>query len=305
MQKISLIMKCLSLFFLTLLISGCAVWQENINPDQIRILTFNVGNDGNNVNQPISQIVKAIEESNANIVCLQEADKTVEELVKLPDWHCARQHPGCAILTKFKIMGITPSKSGIKIKLDSGKEIFVFNVHLMHAPYQPLGIPYCNGRFITTEFEAIFEATKARGNQVAALLDDISKIDFFDISIFVTGDFNEPSHLDWTKAAAELKKHPIEVEYPTTFNIARAGFSDAYRTVLSDEIKFPGYTWTPTTNPDNLKDHHDRIDFIFFKGKDVKVKSAEVLGESEINADIVVTPFPSDHRGVVASFVLY
>ncbi len=303
-------MKFLKLFFLALLIYGCSVSQEKNKTnfsDEIRVLTFNVANDGKNVNQPVNQIMKVIKESNANIVCLQEAFITVKELAELPGWNCAGQWSGGAVLTKFKIIGKTPEKMGVKIRLDSGKEIFMFNVHFPAAPYQPyqlLKIPYGDGKFIINEEEAVFEATQARGKQVAALLDEISIIDIDNCPIFITGDLNEPSHLDWTEAAAKINRHPIKVEYPTTFNITRAGFSDTYRTTYPDEIKHPGYTWTPTTKPDNPKDHHDRIDFIFFKGKDIKIKSAEVIGESKKNADIVVTPFPSDHRAVAASFIL-
>ena len=48
--------------------------------------------------------------------------------------------------------------------------------------------------------------------------------------------------------------------------------------------------------------HHDRIDFVYFKGKGLEVKDVKILGENEENADLVVSPYPSDHRAVVASF---
>src|SRR4030095_4872449 len=38
----------------------------------------------------------------------------------------------------------------------------------------------------------------------------------------------------------------------------------------------PGVTWTPTTKPEDPKDHHDRIDFVFFAGAAVTVKNCEV-----------------------------
>jgi len=50
--------------------------------------------------------------------------------------------------------------------------------------------------------------------------------------------------------------------------------------------------------------HHDRIDFVYYKGKGVNVTDAKVIGENEENADIVVSPYPSDHRAVVATFTL-
>ena len=50
--------------------------------------------------------------------------------------------------------------------------------------------------------------------------------------------------------------------------------------------------------------HHDRIDFVYFRGKGVEAKGASVVGENKANADIVVAPWPSDHRAVVATFTL-
>ena len=50
--------------------------------------------------------------------------------------------------------------------------------------------------------------------------------------------------------------------------------------------------------------HHDRIDFVYFKGKGVEVIDTKIVGESKENAGIVVVPYPSDHRAVVASFTL-
>jgi exonuclease III len=76
---------------------------------------------------------------------------------------------------------------------------------------------------------------------------------------------------------------------------------DAFRTVHPDEVARPGWTWTPTTRPDDPKDRHDRIDFVFFAGRGVAVKHCSIVGEAKESADIVVQPYPSDHRAVVAT----
>jgi hypothetical protein len=36
----------------------------------------------------------------------------------------------------------------------------------------------------------------------------------------------------------------------------------------------------------------------------LEVKEVKILGENEENADLVMNPYPSDHRAVVASFIL-
>jgi len=81
--------------------------------------------------------------------------------------------------------------------------------------------------------------------------------------------------------------------------LQEAGFVDAYRKVHPDPVKQPGFTWTVLTKEDDPADHHDRIDFVFASRKNVDVKSAEVIGERPERADVLVTPYPSDHRAVV------
>jgi exonuclease III len=120
--------------------------------------------------------------------------------------------------------------------------------------------------------------------------------------IFVTGDFNEPSHLDWTADVERAKRCPAVVAWPSTLAVVEAGFVDTYRAVYPDPVARQGLTWTPTTRPDDPKDRHDRIDFVFASG--AKVRSARIIGEAEPAADVVVTPYPSDHRSVVAEVEL-
>jgi hypothetical protein len=59
-------------------------------------------------------------------------------------------------------------------------------------------------------------------------------------------------------------------------------------------------TWTPTTEPTAKDDHHDRIDFTFGRAKSLTVLSAGIVGEKKPEADIVVTPWPADHRATMA-----
>jgi exonuclease III len=118
---------------------------------------------------------------------------------------------------------------------------------------------------------------------------------------FIFGDFNEPSFRDWTERAVAAKHQPIAVRYPTTLAIEEQGFVDAFRAAFPDEVAKPGFTWTPTTEPSDPEDHHDRIDFVFARAPNLVVEKAGIVGEKAPEADIVVTPWPSDHRAVAAT----
>ena len=307
-------MKSKRMIFTLLFSLGCLVWASHVtraNPNHhqtdeegLKVMSYNVLQGGTKRGQALSQTAKVIQASGADIVGLQEVGDNAKELAALLGWNYVR-HGWSSILTRFEI--VEKLNGGAKLKLDSGREVCVFNLHLKPAPYQPyqlMNIPYGKAAFIKTEQEAITHAEKARGKQITELFSKIEKLTNKNLPVFITGDFNEPSHLDWTAAAAKAGRHPIKVEYPSSKALAEKGFLDSWREFRPDEMKYPGHTWSPLTKADNPKDHHDRIDFVYFKGKNLKVKSVKIVGENKQNADIIVSPYPSDHRAVVASFTL-
>ena len=277
--------------------------QAQMETDRLVIMSFNILHGGTRRGQPLSQTAAVMQVASPDVVGLQEAGGSAEKLAQLLGWDLDRQGGSPAILTRHKI--VERYKGGVRIELDSGRQIRVFNLHLRPAPYQPYQLLRIrNAPFITTEWEAVDAANRARGGSVAALLEKIGALPDQDMPVFVTGDFNEPSHLDWTDNAASKGLHPIKVAYPASQAMTAAGFSDAWRAVYPDEIDRGGLTWTPVTQPDDPKDHHDRIDYVYFRGKSVEVVDAKIIGENEENADLVVSPYPSDHRAVVATFAI-
>lgn len=282
--------------------------------ENLRVMTFNLWHGGEAGRQPLEQTAQVIRAAAADIVGLQEThglerngrrNDNGRKLAELLGWHYADQGERTGVLSRFNIVTNTPHRWGVGIRLDSGRQVWVFNVHLAHAPYQPyqlLGIPYADAPFIQTAEQAVNEARKARGGQVSRMLAELRPILATGAPVFLTGDFNEPSHLDWTPRATAAGGCPLAVEYPSTRAVTEAGMTDAFRKCHPDETQRRGNTWTPTTKPEDPKDRHDRIDFVFFAGTGVTVTRCDVVGEAKDHADLVVTPFPSDHRAVVAAF---
>ncbi len=281
--------------------------------DTLRVMTFNLWVGGDSGKQPLTQSVAAIRAAGADIVGLQETHgwekngvqpDNAKKLAEMLGWNYFDQGDHTAIISRFPIVTNTPRRWGISVKLPSGSEVWMFNAHLSHAPYQPyqlLGTPYADAPFIKTAEEAVAESRKARGSQITSLLSELKPAVAKNTPVFLTGDFNEPSHLDWTTRAAAAGLCPLPVEYPSTRAIIEAGMHDAFRTVFPDEVARPGRTWTPTTKPNDPKDRHDRIDFVFFSGTTVEVTACELVGEATPAADLVIDPYPSDHRAVVAT----
>jgi len=279
--------------------SGAAA--DSRSPDSVRVLTFNIAEDGK---LGVPGIIDLIRTSKADVVGLQEAGPNTAKIAEALGFNHVL-HGDTAILTRFKIDSETPGGGGVTMHTDSGKKFAFFDSHLFHKPYQPyqlLGIPYEGGRFVKTEAEAIKEAKKARGANVADVQKDIASLKDPSLPTILVGDFNEPSYLDWTRRAARAGRDPIKVNWPATRSFANDGFKDSYRKLYPDEMVHPGFTWTPTTDPASKKDHHDRIDYILYRGTGIKPTSVQIIGENAQNANIVVFPFPSDHRAVVADF---
>lgn len=280
-----------------------------------RVMTFNMWHGGDAGGQPLEQSIEVIRRAKADVVGLQEAEGYAQrasrpnrgqEMAQRLGWNFLKQPGRRGILSRFPIVDATERAQGAKIELPNGSRIAFYNVHFAASPYQPyqlLNIKYGVAPFIKTEAEAIEWAEKSRGVQVKHLLDDMQSALASSLPIVLTGDFNEPSFQDWSQRASDAQLCPIKVEYPSTKRVVNAGLFDAFRTTFKDEVAKPGWTWTPTTKPDDASDKHDRIDFVFASNH-WDIKNCQIVGESEEHADIVVAPWPSDHRAVVAEIRL-
>ncbi len=235
-------------------------------PEVVRVMSFNLWHGGDAGKQPLDRTVAVIKESKADLVGLQETaglaprgkprPDRAAEISKRLGWHYLDQGGNTGIISRFKIDAVTPRKWGAKVKLPSGRQLYLFNAHLAHSPYQPYQlqrIPYGNAPILKTEAEAVKSAQDARGGQVARMLAEVKAIQSEGLPVFVTGDFNEPSHLDWTAAAVKAKYCPLAVQWPSTKAVEAAGFVDAYRVIHPDPVKKRGLTWTPTTKADDPK----------------------------------------------------
>jgi endonuclease/exonuclease/phosphatase family metal-dependent hydrolase len=212
------------------------------------------------------------------------------------------------IITRFPI--IDTSGGGALIEITPEQSAWVFNVHFTAYPYQPYDLR--DGTLAQNEAAVIAAAESVRGGQADSLVTAITNSGAMaaGIPVFVTGDFNEPSHLDWTQEAADATARPydLKVEYPASKKMTDLGLADAFRTIWPDELTRTGYTWTPGTPPPSVgvNEVHDRIDFVYYWGTGVTAIAAVTVGidDTNPNTDIAITAYPSDHRAVLGTFAL-
>ncbi|EAQ81093.1 putative endonuclease/exonuclease/phosphatase family protein [Blastopirellula marina DSM 3645] len=300
------------------------------------MLSFNIlqgGNDANNTGfsnkrfggSRHDELAAVIKQTQADVIGVQEDTSSDRLLTALGDnWRRAG-----SIYSKYPLTPISVDRlpTVCRVHLPSGDSIVIVNTHWRPGPYGPYDIQKDirqNGapqNFDLWEQQILDGCDKnhgARGYQET--VDTIQSYVAAGETVILTGDFNEPSHLDWTKRAAEQGldrwvENPTHV--PLRFAIAwrgsqmleQAGMRDAYRTAFPDEVEKPGLTWTPTY-PAGTPGRHpnadrvlDRIDMVYFTGANLRVNDAAVVGESAAFSEIVFPgEWPSDHRAVLVEF---
>lgn len=278
---------------------------ENIEEeefDEIKVMTFNVLYSTSN-----EATLQALLEADADIIGLQEISTTrLMELAQQLKYHfhsfsksagnLSDQDTG--ILSRFPFTRY--SQNGVVVKVNSDLEVGIFSMHLAPYPYQPYDF---RDGIIDTPAEAVEAATETRIASIEDVLEEIKEIQADDIPVFLTGDFNEPSHLDWTLETATSNMHFGKVvEWPVSKAIVQTGLIDAFRSEFVSPANFPGITWTTIESADEV---YDRIDMVYHTPSDAyDLKNVSLVGGLNDIAGIRVQDYESDHYAVVAEYDL-
>ena len=299
---------------------ACPIAQAEVQ--ELAVLSFNIWGGGLNQAEPIAATVAAIRAADADLVGLQEVraesdpcsgehcppagESVSAALARELGYHHYEQRKvndalwANAVLSRYPIVGASENDLGVQVDV-AGRKVVLFNIHATDYPYQPyqlLRIPYDAAPFLETAAQAEQSAQETRQSALDLLRTDLQFAEDADL-VVLTGDFNEPSIRDWTARAVAAGRHPLAVSWPLTGAIEQLGFTDAYRAAHPDEVANPGFTWSPLIREAATDDHADRIDYVFVLGTTAKVIGAKVVGEDSDKADLVVNPWPSDHRAVL------
>ena len=284
---------------------------EYQNGSLLSILSFNILYGGTHLGQPLNQTAKVIETAGADVVVLCEHIGNARPLADRLALHCHEvtappYRDSVAVLSRFPM--IETFDHGVRLGLTEGETACVFGVHLSSSPYQPYQVR--DGTFSRVE-EVVENAETTRGQEIDRVLAEIAPWMKKGERVFLCGDFNEPSHLDWTDRSAAAGLHFKKmVPWPCSGKVIATGMEDSLRVVHPNECRAPAVTWTPVPGQGvggaaNVADEvHDRIDFVYHTGGDIRPVAAKIVGEDHKHSDLVVEPYPSDHRAVVVRFQL-
>ena len=267
----------------------------------IRVMQFNIEYGGTVVD--FDSVPAAIEAAGADVVALQEAYGRTCKVADSVDWpYC---DPRTQVISKYPL--VTPSDpTGAEVLVvpEEAKAFGVVNLHLPSAPFGP------NLAKKGLSAEELIAKERGRLEALEPVLDAAGRLQDADVPVVVLGDFNAPSHRDWTAETVGLREHVSEVDWPVSQAVEDAGFTDAYRTIHPDPVTEQGLTWPAARpeagsyNPALTGKPSDRIDMTFVSS-DITVEDSLIVGEESYDGtDIAVEPWPTDHRGVVTQMTI-
>ena len=179
----------------------------------------------------------------------------------------------------------------------NGKKMAVYTSHLDYLDDAYYNVRGYDGSTweeipIPTTVEEVLERNVAsqRDDAIKMFIEQAKKDREAGYTIILGGDFNEPSHQDWTEETKNLYDH--------------------HGLVIPWTVPAEKITWAPKA------DERDRIDYIwFYPEKGLTVKDAAIFGPKgsivrsqrvqETSKDKFIEPqnvWPTDHKGVLVTF---
>ncbi|KAH7676092.1 Protein F14F9.5 [Aphelenchoides avenae] len=217
---------------------------------------------------------------------------------------------------------------GVPLLVDDEVLVNMWNLHLYHrsnGPYAAFNkLVVDASQIMAGERSTKGDCERGRNTPYCGRVQNVEEVlnntDFNEMlkeveetPLIVFGDFNSPSHLDWTERNKELHGG-WAFPWPSTKILCDyANLTDSYREVYPDEVAHPGITWSTVNKfygPEwdwTIPEPQDRIDFIFYRGPKLAAKDSFTYAGTEpmkIMPDQWHNDYPSDHYAVITDFVL-
>jgi hypothetical protein len=185
-------------------LGGCSGGEETASSPamSLRVMTFNIFYGGDELDlakddwctkpdgcqDTFALVLDAIRKSKADVVGLQEATANTRKVAEELGWHVNER---TAVISRFPI--IDPGDADglyVFVEPTPGRVVAISNVHLPATPYGPYQLQKGASREKVVRLESgRLRASRPQVDELPVLAED-------GIPVFLTGDFNSPSHLD-------------------------------------------------------------------------------------------------------------
>ncbi|MGL5681944.1 MAG: endonuclease/exonuclease/phosphatase family protein [Marinifilaceae bacterium] len=317
---------------------------------ELVVMQLNVWQEGTMVEEGYEMLVNEIAHHKPDFVMLSEVrnykgtrfcDRIVASLKDKGETYYSFYSYDSGLLSKYPIIDsctIFPENGdhGSIYKLVckvNKREVAVYTAHLDYqncSYYMVRG--YCGSTWKKLD-APITDIEMLLTNNIASQRDDAINAFIADANVekakgrlvLLGGDFNEPSHLDWTEKTANIADHNgVVIPWTVSTLLYDNGFVDSYREYFPCPVSHPGYTYPADCGGAEIKrltwaplaDERERIDFIYyFPTAGLSLTDVAVYGPrgsiknsiraEEQTQDPFIMPlgeWPSDHKGVIARF---
>jgi len=246
------------------------------------VLVYNIEYSGDHTTDAV------IKDIDADVVGVLESYARLPEIARrtgYPYYNTSLQ-----ILSKYPILEASGG-DGLygMIEVQPGYAIPFFNDHLDYVDWGPNKL--AKGKSVE---EVVANENEVRTSSFDRPAEAMVQLIGDGYPVFLTGDFNEPSSLDYTaEAVGSRPQVTAAVPWPVSERLFDLGFRDSYREIHPDPVADPAITQQKS---------HERIDYVYAAG-DSKTTDSKVVGEpGGEDVDIEEAPWTSDHRAVLSSF---
>ena len=273
------------------------------NVNELKVLNWNIWHGGIEKGRDIGpvQVADIIRACDADVVAMVETYGSGKRIADLLGFHFYEPYKGSnlSILSRHPILQTYKSakgdfySTGAKVELPNGREALIWVIW----------IRYWGPDYVLQQYSKAYSAHDwIKGDEEAADADlkeilekDIAKHHDGKMPLIFAGDFNSCSHVDMTSRAAKAGLHNgWVVDLPVHKQMFAQDFKDSYRESNPNESIHHGGTWAA-----NYRWSDDfRIDFIYYKGRDIQARSSHVISEHP-QADVL---WPGDHSAVFSVF---
>ena len=249
---------------------------------ELDLLVYNIEYGGG---EATDEVIREIDADVVGVLESYERLPKIAERTGYPYYNTSLQ-----LLSKYPILEPSGGDGlyGL-IETEPGYVIPFFNVHLDYVEWGPRALAEGEpaASVIETENEVRTSALERPVEAMGGLLDA-------GYPVFLTGDFNQPSSLDYTEEAVGTRKEITEpVAWPVSEELFDMGFRDTYREIHPDPVAEPAVTQERTG---------ERIDYAYAAGPSETLDSKLVGEPGGEDVDIEFGPWTSDHRAVLSTF---
>ena len=296
--------------------------QPSIQEDTLRVIAWNVLHGSNDVDEGPEKTLAIIRAADPDIVLMQESYDIDGDRPKLGKWlseqlewnYYQGDSPHLCVLTPLDMKATFFHHQwhglGALLTDEAGRSCLAWSIWIDYRSYISWELRD-NPEISDEDLLAAEHERSSRLQEATALIEHLKEEGHLeaDVPVLVGGDWNTPSHLEWTVDTERVFQRRRALPLPVSIAMRDAGFTDTFRHIYPDPVQQPGITWSPMFRSSGDKAQgFERIDRLYLKnpakpagGWTLEAVAATVLPTpwEDENIEVRHRQFPSDHGAVV------